>query len=122
MRFLLAPLVLLLCLTLGVSAPAPKVKPLKRPDIVGEWKMYWLYGSGDAYFYKNGAYTCLWCGDRYFGSWTLKGDLLSVTESCTPDRPECILQWTVKLEKGKLSGTVEKDRGDFSLKKHNFPK
>lgn len=122
MRFLLAPFVLLLPLTLVVSAPAPKVKKIKRPDIVGEWRMNWLYGSGDAHFFKNGAYTCLWCGDRYFGSWTLKGDVLTVIESNTPDRPECILQWTVKLEKGKLSGKVNNSSGDFSLKKHSFPK
>ena len=107
----------------ALAAPVPIKKPpaeLTSHDMEGDWRLEWGAGSGSCRLDPSGAYTEVWYGTRWVGSWKYDQGkhTLSVTEQCVSEDGSLggLLIWTATLQRGTRQGKLQND-GYFSLKK-----
>ncbi len=98
------------------AAPAPKKKPPPaRPCISYFAVMAWNKTRAPVRFEKDGKYWCHWQGEEWHGSWTLKGDVLSITEARNAFDPQPDwMVWKITLVPGKWK-SAEKTWPGFEL-------
>jgi hypothetical protein len=98
----------------GAPVPPPKPPP-KRPGLAGEWIALWNNQSDwFTVLSDNGAYTAdRPAGPRYEGSWSLKGDTISIDERHAGPDASMVYSHSFKLAPGKLESVC----GRFRLRK-----
>lgn len=62
------------------GAPIPPPKTRTRPDLCGAWTAVWSGAEWPTIFLPGGGYVAERPGLLYHGSWSLKGDVLTIRE------------------------------------------
>ncbi len=97
----------LLILLIALFAPVPPYRP-KSPQpvsVVGTWRMHWgsvVYDS--THFARDGYYECQ---RRWEGRWKIEDGRLSVVEWAKGDTESSPIEWSVRLDPGRLAGRAE---------------
>ncbi len=109
----------------GAPLPARKPQPAKPAPqaslIPGVWDLHWQGGVGRATFHAQGGYECLWelkNGSDWIGSWTMKGNTITVTEAVKPSRPDATphwYTWSALMVEGTRRGELT-NGGNFELR------
>lgn len=101
-------------LTLSAPAPfLPKIEPPPLSITPASVMMNWRGRDAETSFRGDGFYSCFWDGKWWYGEWSQKDGVLSVTE-WQWDSPDKKDTWKVKL-KTTSSGTLHCG-GEWTIK------
>lgn len=97
----------LLLLALNAPVPLPKSPPpppkVSAEALPGDWDCQWGSTPCVMLFRKGGVYHCDFQGNPWYGSWELKGNVLTVRECMY--NTTITVEWSVRLS-GPLSGEI----------------
>lgn len=96
------------------AAPLPKVRKKEEPKnpVIGSWWMVWAGQKCPTTFSPDGGYSCLYHDTMWWGTYTFKDNLLTVSEHVGLNSDGNPFVWSVKVDKD-LKGSVN---GDWSFK------